>query len=368
MTNVIPFGREVNLNQNEITQAITVPNAFQGNQKLQKILDQLNAEVEKKKDFMIHPQDLRMNKSGLLVSRDRTTVNHNITDWALGQVASKLNANLPIRYLRNCPPELQAVNVNHWLQQFDYEKHGEWMLRTHTGNLGNGMIRGVLSEKYSPFDDHEIMDILNQLFGKAVNADDIDIKMWYRDDKGFHLRLIFNDLTTSVGTLEDGTPDIHKVGLHIENSEVGAKSLRITPLIWRLVCSNGLMGWGVNKDMEIFTQRHIYLKPHEMYARVAEAIGNALKVGDTVIEKLVQAKETPVVNPLEIIAKLSEKNKYSKEFTEKTQGKFLEEEGNTAFHVIQAFTRACQEVSSKDRQVEIEADASKMLDYLIKVS
>lgn len=327
--------------------------------KIKKILNELEAEVEKKKDLIIHPQDIRMNQAGLLVSRDRQ-LTHNTTDWALGQLANK--AGVPVKYLRKCTPDLQAVNVNHWLQQFDREKFNPWLVRTYTGQ-SNGIVRGLMSEKYSPFDDHEIMAILNEFLGSGNQ--DVEVKWWHRDDKGFHLRLVFNDLTTTVGTLSDGKPDIHKVGLHIENSEVGAKSIKITPLIWRQICSNGMMGWGRNEDMEIFTQRHIYLKPHEMYGRVAEAIGNALKVGDQVIDKLLQAKETPIENPLDVIKKLSEKNKYSKEVTEKIQGAFMMEEGNNAFYVVQAFTRACQDLKA-DNRVGIETDASKMLDDLLK--
>jgi DNA-dependent RNA polymerase auxiliary subunit epsilon len=333
-----------------------------GVNRIEHIFKQLEAEVPSKQDFMIHPKDVRMNSNGQLVSRDRV-LTHHVTDWALGQLASKTNSGLPIRYLRKCPTDLQAVNVNHWMQQFDYDQDNPWLFRTKTGD-SNGLVRGILSEKYSPFDDHEIMAILNQFFGESHA--NIDIKWWHKEDTGFHLRVVFDDLTTQVGTTPDGSPDIHKVGLHIENSEVGKKSLRITPLVWRLVCSNGLMGWGANQE-DMFVQRHVHLRPHEMYGRVAEAIGNALKVGDASIERLLQAKETPVINPLDVIKQLSEKNKYSKEFTEKVQGAFLQEEGNSAFYVVQAFTRACQDTAS-DFRVGVESDATKMLNDLIKTA
>jgi hypothetical protein len=353
MNNVVSFNRMVNSN----TQAT-------GSQKLQLILNELQNEVNAKKDFMIHPADIRMTKEGKLRSRGKELNDFHVTDWALGQLSYKLEAGLPIRYLRKCPPALQAVNVNHWIQKFEEnkDKFNPWLVRTQSGQ-NSGIVRGLLSERYSPFDDHEIMNIIHQFLGDSQA--NTDVKWWYRDDTGFHLRVVFDDLTTTIGTTPDGTPDVHKVGLHIENSEVGKKSLKITPLIWRLVCSNGMMGWATDGD--IFKQRHLYLKPHEMYGRVVEAIGNALKVGDASIEKLVQAKETPVENPLDVIAKLSEKYKYSKEFTEKAQGKFMEEEGNNAFYVLQAFTRACQD-SGADFRTGVETDSTKMLEELIKVS
>jgi hypothetical protein len=335
-------------------------NMSKGQKQLQKVLDQLKGELDLKKDFTIHPQDIRMNSKGVLVSRDRETLSHHVNDWATGQLATRTG--IPVRYMRTMPNELRAVNVNHWLAQFDRDKQNSWLFRTYTSDT-EGLVRGILSERFSPFDDYEFVEIINKFFGES-NAD-VEIKWWHRDETGFHLRLVFNDLTTQVGTLEDGSPDVHKVGLHIENSEVGAKSIRITPLVWRLVCSNGMMGWGKNNDMEIFTQRHIYLKQHEMYGRVVEAIGNALKVGDTAIDKLLKAKQTKIEDPLEVIKKLSQKAKYSEKLTEKFQGTFMVESGNTAFHVIQAFTRGCQELPA-DQRVQVETDVNKFMEEMLK--
>ena len=329
-----------------------------GHKKFQKILTELREEAELKQDFTIHPQDIRMNPKGMLVSRDLSTLNHHINSWAVGQLATK--AGIPVRYMRKMPPELQATNVNHWLAQYERNKDTSWLFRTHT-NDPNGIVRGILTERYSPFDDLEFMEIIDKLLGEKEA--DVDVNWWHRDETGFHLRLVFNSLTTQVGTLEDGSPDVHKVGLHIENSEVGAKSIRIKALVWRQICSNGMMGWGTDGD--VFLQRHIYLKPQEMYSRVAEAIGNALKVGDEAIERLLKAKKVKVTDPLEIIKKLSQKAKYSDALTEKFQGAFLQESGNTAFHVVQAFTRGCQELPAEQR-VQVETDAVMFMEQLIK--
>lgn len=326
--------------------------------RIQTIVENLETELIKRKDLVVHPGDMRMTNEGTLVSRDKSLSNFHVTDWALGQLGNKTG--LPLKYLRKCPAPLQAINVNHWLSELNTEEQNPWLIRTHQAE-NNGIVRGILSERYSPFDDYEIMDIVNGLTGGA----DVDINFWHRDDTGFHLRLVYNDLTTTIGTTPDGRPDIHKVGLHIENSEVGKKSLRVTPLVWRLVCSNGLMGWGTNEEAGIFQQRHMFLKPHEMYGRVAEAINNGLQTGDKALERLVEAKETPIENPLDVIQKLAEKRKYSKEFTEKVQGAFLEEAGDNAFYVVQAFTRACQLSNSVDFRTEVEKDATKMLESLL---
>lgn len=327
------------------------------NKNLQSILDGLHTELETKQDLMIDPRELWMSDEGKLITPANPGIdlNHHTTDWALGQLASKIDAGLPIRYLRKCPPELQAENVNHWLgeMQKDNRERAPWMFRTQ-----GKMVRGILSERYSPFDDHEILDVLNQMLGKG----NVDTAWWHRDDGGFHLRMTFEDLTTTVGKLHDGTPDVHKVGIHVENSEVGKKSLKITPVVYRLICSNGMMGWATDGD--IFKQRHLYLKPHEMYGRVTEAVGQALRVGDGAIEKLREAKETHIKDPLDVIKQLSEKNKYSKEFTEKVQGRFMQESGDNAFYVVQAFTRASQD-GSPDFQTGIETDSTKMLEELI---
>ncbi|MCA8939126.1 MAG: hypothetical protein KDB07_04935, partial [Planctomycetes bacterium] len=66
-----------------------------------------------------------------------------LKDTALAQLAAKLN--VPASYLRRCPPELLAQNINHWLQQDD---NRELLLR-----CDGDQARAVLSPRYQRVDN-----------------------------------------------------------------------------------------------------------------------------------------------------------------------------------------------------------------------
>jgi hypothetical protein len=356
MSNIV-FGR---FGQGSTAAAVSPKNG----PKLGDIFAELLKDSENKKDHIIDPYQVKMGGNGriYLPGMDNSnSLGFELNDWSLGQLAGKTE--IPVRYLRKSPPELQAVNVNYWLRNMTDESKADWMFRVRQADIQDirkgGLVRGIMTEKYSPFDDHEIMEIINKILG--VKDDSYTVNWFYRDETGFHLRVTFEDLTRQIGLTRDGRPDFHKIGLHITNSEVGKRSIRIVPMVWRLVCTNGLMGW---RTEDAFSQRHVGLRPQEMYTRVAEAIGNGLKLGKEMVDTLVAAKEFEIPDPFAVIDQLSKDLKYSEALTEKIKESWLEDAQSSVFGVVQSLTRAAQHFEA-DRRVEIEEDAGKYLRKMI---
>jgi hypothetical protein len=328
------------------------------------IFNEVLKDSENKKDHIFDPYEVKMGGNGRIYLPGMDTQNSlgfEMNDWSLGQLASRTA--IPVRYLRNCPPELQAVNVNYWLRNMTDESTSDWMFRVRQIDTNDirkgGLVRGIMTEKYSPFDDHEILEIINKIIG--IKDGSYTVNWFYRDETGFHLRLTFEDLTTAIGVNKYGQPDIHKIGLHITNSEVGKRSIRITPMVWRLVCTNGLMGW---RQEDMFQQRHVGLRPQEMYSRVAEAIGGGLKLGKQMMDTLIASKEFEIPDPFATIDEIAKSLKYSEALTEKMKESFMEDASNTVFGIVQSMTRSAQFFDA-DRRVEIEEDASKYLRKMI---
>ncbi|MDQ0418740.1 hypothetical protein J2Z48_002944 [Croceifilum oryzae] len=325
---------------------------------LHHILTRLENESTRKEDLIIPARNLMFHEDGFIYDRSSNKIDgYVLNEWATGQFAQKTN--IPSKYFRQCPPELKAVNANHWIKELSSDE--DWMLRTMRSRDGSpGVVRGIMSDKYVPFDDIEILNILDDVLAKFNK--DYEIEMWNRGDTGCHLRVTFPDLTTSVGKLTNGAPDIHRVGFHMMNSEVGKSSIRITPMVYRMICTNGLMGWDTNGD--VFQQRHIYLNHDEISNRVTGAIGKALKLGDNMINDLLKAKETEIENPYDVIDQIAKDNKYSQKLTGIIHESFDRERGNTAFHVVQALTLASQTLNA-DSRTEMERKASQVLNKLV---
>ena len=144
--------------------------------------------------------------------------------WASGQLCARLG--LPAPYFRKCPTDLQDAQANYWLEHGPQKPGEKWMLRAKDENL-----RAVLSERYSPLDNATLLDELRLLLPDSYRVD------WFGlQDESLHLRVV--DPARTRELLPD---DALTVGIHLVNSEVGMRSVTVDALVYRLVCTNGLI-------------------------------------------------------------------------------------------------------------------------------
>lgn len=336
---------------------ITLPTNWNNKDKFS--FDQIVAETTRqhafKEDFCAVPQTMYINNDGKLVI---DKVPYSLSSWALNQLCVRLKANYT--YIAKCPPYLQSKNLNYWLKRVP-EEDTKWLMRSMNVD-GSRTIRGIMSEVYSEFDNIEIIDIMQ----KVLEGTDGEIVLWHQDEAngGFHLRVAFPNLTTQVGTLPDGSPDLLQVGIHFSNSEVGKRSITVAPLVYRLVCTNGLMRWDV--EGEVFKQRHIHLNRDEIYGKVADATAKALGQGDDLIRKFAESKKVLIGNPMEVIERLTGHNNsfyFSKKTIELIKTNYaLEKTGDedTLFDLVNSLTRTAQSLDA-DRRVTLERFAHKLM-------
>jgi len=122
----------------------------------------------------------------------------------------------------NDAPALLATNVNHWLSN-EPEKR---MVRTLDGSA-----RAFLSERYRPLDN---MDLAEQVIPAMMDAGCEVVSCEVTD-----LRMFIKAVAPRIeGEIKKG--DVVQAGLSISNSEVGSGSIRVEPLIYRLICTNGM--------------------------------------------------------------------------------------------------------------------------------
>lgn len=283
---------------------------------------------------------------------------YGLTDHALGQLSTRLG--IPTRYAKKCmetEPELFAHHANYWIETPEWEEKS-WFMR------GQGdMIRGVLSDRYTTLDNHFVVEMLNNVLG---DGGVVDIKNMSLDPQYFNLRLVFPDMNWNLGT--SNTRDDVMVGVHITNSEVGSSSLRIDSCLFRLVCSNGMIARVGGESL--MAQRHVHLTNSEMENRVAGAITEAIRLGDSTIDKFARLRDVKVSDPLEEIKRLAKQEKYSEKFTDNLLQSFTIEQSTTgnysAYELVNAFTRSAQNMPTFDRRLEVEQYAGKLMDTLLK--
>lgn len=251
-----------------------------------------------------------------------------------------------ISYLARCDDELQAVNLNHWL----YQRVGKtYFVRTRELDSGKKIVRAILSEQYSPINNLQVLDELYSVYGEDYSPVGLQLT-----DRYFGLKLTHEN-GVDVAPTNSKVGDVVHAGIMVSNSETGASSLRLSALLYRLVCSNGMVSpnelcgfrrvhKGRDFDMLSFfknSSKEVYVKSHEMLELLKHSHT------DTFRPELVPA----------LMKHLRAKYGWGKSVAQAIEER-LPFEGYSKFGLVQAVTEACK---GSPNRVKYEADAGKIL-------
>ncbi len=199
---------------------------------LQQMLTEVKRQSESKEDYLIAPNRLRMESYGkemfLHLSDDSGTEliePMTITGIAHRQIGTHLR--IPAAYydrMREERPDLLAYNANTWFKQESSQR----MLRTLDGSA-----RAYLSNRYRRIDNIDIAGVTLPILG---GLPDIRFESCQITESRMYIKAVNPRLQAEVSP-----GDIVQAGVIISNSEVGLGSVSIQPLIYRLVCSNGMV-------------------------------------------------------------------------------------------------------------------------------
>jgi hypothetical protein len=239
---------------------------------------------------------------------------HTLRPVAQHSIANRLG--IPIQYLRKCPEDIQALNMNHWIK---YEKNEELFFRF----VGND-VRAVFTPRYIPTDNLEVLQKLDAL-DYAV-----DTKVQCSLDDEFMSLSIPDGKQTFQVNGEKMTP-----GISVSNSEVGLASLSIAAFMLRLVCTNGM----ISQTEVSASYRHVSAKILSTLPGVLNNI--SLELGRQK-EQIKLSLESNVDNPESTINRFNSQFLLNKAEKEATEWALPLEYGYTMFHVVNVYTKAAQ--------------------------
>lgn len=341
------------------------------NMKQGKSLSQLAQELERqrqvRKDLIADTSALqvRTNESGnsrLHVDFDNTTEEFAIDDNAHQQIASRLQ--IPYRYyerMRREFPYLLDANLNAWFRKTPEKR----MLRTLDGN-----IRAFLSDRYRRLDNLELAEavfpVISQMHGAEIMSCEITESYMY-------IKVVNHSLKAEIDV-----NDVVKAGLVISNSEVGLGSLKVEPLLYRLVCKNGL----IVKD---YAQKRYHVgrqiegtdTAYELYSDAtlqADDKAFFMKVQDTVrtsvdemkfhmaVDKFRATKEESIGDdPGKAVEVLADRYVLNQIEKGSIMRHLVISGDNTMFGLINAVTRASQDMEDYNRATELERLGGELL-------
>jgi len=308
-----------------------------------------------------------------------------LSSWATGQICSRLN--IPSAYFKRCPAPLQDEQFNWWNgarleesfdesdfnddsnAQEDFEPDGykippasygfgsglytgqgkteRWLLRAK-----NETLRAVLTDRYTPIDNRMLLRCLHRSLPSHLK-----VQWMALDEESFHLRLFD---PTCVIEVENGDPLM--AGLHISNSEVGKRSVTIDAIVFRQVCSNGLIR--LIKGKSLMQQRHIAVAPAHFVTLLQRAMQQGLSASQEYLEQMALSAKQPINDVESEMKKLVSDWHLSQAFVEQVEGCLLNEERayqNRLFGLVNSLTRAAQGLDAEHRY-EMEVLAGKFLE------
>lgn len=293
--------------------------------------------------------------------------NRQISDLAHSQIAGRLN--IPQKYydlMLKESPALLADNVNHWFGT----KHETRLIRT----LDN-RVRAFLSSSYRPLDNFKLVEtVLPKLQKLNATIESAEIT-----ERNLYIKAVFNQIE---GTVEKG--DIVKMGLIVSNSEVGCGSLKVEPLIYRLVCKNGMIvadssirKYHVGRRSEEDNAQEYFRNATRNATRIADDKAFWMKVRDVIdatvnkkhfdkiVADLQRAKEHRSVlieaDPAREVEAIANKYRMTEGEEAGVLTHLIKGGDLSTYGMIQAVTRTSQDLPDYDRATEFERIGGEIL-------
>ena len=328
---------------------------------LQEVMLELDRQNKAKKDYIGSAQALRLYEDGQTfeIGSMGEARQFGTTRLFHRQVASALG--IPAKYydlMQSRKPELLAQNVNAWFG----DRENSYMIRTMDYGAGR-MARALLSDRYRRIDNMEIASAVLPLF---AGSDQYEVVSSEVTENRLYLKIVNRRLEMAV------VPgDIVQAGVMISNSEVGLGSVSVQPLVYRLVCTNGMVvnDMGERKNHVGRAAKAVDDSFHIYSDETMEAEDKAflLKLRDVTMAAIEESRFAQVVGRLKEAAGIPITGKVTEvvELTARTYGINSDEQDSVLQHLIaggdlsqyglsNAITRASQDVESYDRATTLE--------------
>jgi hypothetical protein len=231
---------------------------------------------------------------------------------------------VPYSYLSRCPEDLQAENLNYWVEK--EAQHRDTFFCRFNGDT----LRAVFTDRYQPLDNMEILSqLIEQGFDPCAEVQSsIDNNMFLLKIPEYAKAFGVNP---GYGMLDEIVP-----GVAFANSEVGLLAFSIEAFFYRLICTNGL----ISKTASTVSRfKHISNKGLENFPETLVSVieGSAQ---NQIEFKL--SSESHVDDPISSIDIFSKRFGLSQNESEIVKQSFELEPGNTMFSIINAYTAAAK--------------------------
>ena len=329
---------------------------------------ELERQLGTKKDLVMasslltHRTDAEGKSSVLITEPGEKIQRYGITELARRQLAEKLK--IPFNYferMRVFQSALLDENVNTWLGA-DPERR---LIRTLDGN-----VRAVLSDRYRRLDNYDLADHVLPMLERLPDARFESVQLTAT-------RMYLKVVTPRV-KYEIAPGDFVQAGVVVTNSEVGHGTLSVQPLIFRLICGNGLIASDrslrkthIGRVLEttesniVFRDDTLFAEDKALFLKVRDVVEEAVsevsfRILAEKMQKTVGIKLSG--DPIKTVEVLADR--YALNESERTGvlRRLITDGDLTGYGLVNAVTAYSQELENYDRATDFEILGGKLID------
>jgi hypothetical protein len=202
-----------------------------------------------------------------------------LREHAFGQLCGRVKA--PVSYMKRLPAKLQMACINHGIQS-DAEQNGN------TLRLAGGEARALLSDRYAALDNHVIIEVMEQVLRAAGMLADVRVRSISTGPTA-SMRLTLPDDDRVIENPRK-VGDIVESGFDLLNGEIGNRSVLVGPVVWRLVCLNGMRSADRSAQQRL---RHVG-DPERLVEAFRDAVPSALAASRGLRDRMAKAVDVLV--------------------------------------------------------------------------
>lgn len=334
---------------------------------LQELAIELDRQANAKRDLIVDTGALHMDviDDGRIALNLGTSDYHetfDINDIAHRQFGQYLK--IPAPYydrMRTEFPDLLTRNVNGWLSK---EPENRRMLRTLDGTA-----RAFLSDRYRRIDNYEVAQSVLPIIGNMAGA---SVESCELTDSKMYIKVVNQRITAEIAK-----GDIVQAGIVITNSEVGYGSVSVRPLIYRLVCTNGMIAEDgsirkyhvgraneADDNFNIYRDETIEADDRAFLMKIEDAVSAAVDQArfNSIVFKLRESREAKIDPPAvpKVVELTAKEYSISQTESEGILGHLIAGGDLSLYGLANAVTRHAQDVDSYDRSTELEVTGYKI--------
>lgn len=335
---------------------------------LQEMAIELDRQTKAKRDLVLDVGGMHMDATdnGLEL---RVGAVDNFEPFGINNIAHRQigeHFKIPAKYydrMMSDAPDLLAQNVNRWIG-------GELGTRRMIRTL-DGTTRAFLSDRYRRIDNFEVAQTVLPIIGSMEGA---NVESCELTDSRMYIKVVNQRIQAEITK-----GDVVQAGIVISNSEVGMGSVNVRPLIFRLVCSNGMIAadagvrkYHVGRVNETIDDEYGIFRDETIEA---DDLAFMMKIEDTVraavdeakfsrfVDKMREAtgaRIAPVAAPA-VVELTSKEFGFSQDESSGILGHLIAGGDLSLYGLANAVTRQSQDVGSYDRATELESAGYKVL-------